>query len=58
LRIERYDPRLQGAVDRPLGGPAVVIVVMDLESGEILAARNLGLAGSVFEDDRQIKGKP
>ena len=58
LRIERYDSRLQGAVDRALGGPAVAIVVKDVDSGEILAAKNLGLAGSVFEDDRQKKGKP
>jgi penicillin-binding protein 2 len=39
------DLRLQQAVDRALGGTAVAIVVLDVDSGEILAARNLECAG-------------
>ncbi len=39
------DLRLQGAVERVLDGHAGTVVVIDVESGEILAAKNLELAG-------------
>lgn len=37
--------RLQQVVDRAIDGPAGAIVVVEVESGEILAARNLEFAG-------------
>ncbi len=40
-----HDPRLQRAVDRVLDGHAGTVVVIDVESGEILAAKNLEFAG-------------
>ena len=46
FELRSYDSRLQGAVDRVLGGSAEAIVVVDVESGEILAAKNLEVAGT------------
>lgn len=46
LHSQRYDSRLQAAADRALGGPAAAIVVVDVDSGRILAAKNLEFAGN------------
>ncbi len=45
LRFQRHDSQLQGAVHRAAGGSAAAIVVVDVESGEILAAKNLEFPG-------------
>lgn len=44
FELESYDSHLQGNVDRALSGRAGTIVVIDVESGEIPAAKNLAVA--------------
>jgi hypothetical protein len=45
FEVRSYDSHLPGDVDRALGGAREITVVMEVASGEILAAKNLAFPG-------------